>query len=122
VKRIGILGGTFNPIHIGHLAIAEEAREQLGLDKIIFVPCYLPPHKGSQDVLEARHRYSMVRLATKSNSLFTISDFEIKKQGKSYSIDTLKHFHLIYPQGTKFFFSVGSDSLPYLHGVILRNY
>ena len=68
--KIGILGGTFNPIHIGHLILAEEVREKLGLDKIIFVPAYLPPHKDNSDIAPAQHRMNMVKLAIKGNKYF----------------------------------------------------
>jgi nicotinate-nucleotide adenylyltransferase len=115
VKKIGILGGTFNPIHFGHLAIAQEAQQQLGLDQVIFVPCYLPPHKDNQQLVAAKYRYVMTRLAIAGNPHFMISDFEIRKEGTSYSIDTLRYFHQVYPKGTKFFFIIGADSQQYLH-------
>ena len=109
MKRIGILGGTFNPIHIGHLAIAQTVCDRLDLDKVLFVPSYYPPHKGRQNVIATKHRTTMVRLAIKHNPQFGIEDFEIKRPGKSYSIDTLKYLHSIYPPKTKFFFIIGSD-------------
>ncbi|MBN1869957.1 MAG: nicotinate-nucleotide adenylyltransferase [Candidatus Omnitrophica bacterium] len=115
MKRIGILGGTFNPIHIGHLTIAEMAFEQLKLDKVIFVPSYLPPHKSERNVAPAKDRYHMVRLAVQGNPRFAVSDYEVKKKGKSYSIKTVKHFHACHPTGTKFFFIIGSDLLPTLY-------
>lgn len=111
--KIGILGGTFNPIHIGHLILAEEAREKLALDKIIFVPSYLPPHKDNSDVAPARHRYGMVRLAIRTNKYFSASDTEIKRKGRSYTIDTLKEFKKTYPKD-ELFFIIGSDLLNYL--------
>ena len=82
MNRVGILGGTFNPIHIGHLTIAQMVREQLKLDKILFVPSFLPPHKSGQNVVSAKDRYHMVRLAIRGNSHFEVSNFEIKKRGK----------------------------------------
>ena len=109
MKRIGILGGTFNPIHIGHLAIAQTVCDRLNLDKVLFVPSYYPPHKGHKNVIDTRHRTKMVELAIKHNPRFGIEDFEIKRPGKSYSIDTLKYLHRIYPPKTKFFFIIGSD-------------
>lgn len=115
MKRIGILGGTFNPIHIGHLTIAQIVRERLKLDKVIFVPSCLPPHKSGKNVIGAKDRYHMVRLAVKGNPAFGVSDFEMKRGGKSYSIDTIGYFRGRYPRGTKFFFIVGSDLLPTLH-------
>ncbi len=111
--RIGILGGTFNPIHIGHLILAEEAREKLKLEKVIFVPTYFPPHKGNGDITGARERYKMVKLAIKGNRHFKVSDIEIKRQGLSYTIDTLKAFKQRYPKD-ELYFITGSDLLKYL--------
>jgi nicotinate-nucleotide adenylyltransferase len=113
--KIGILGGTFNPIHLGHLILAEEAREKLGLDKIIFVPAYLPPHKESLDIAPAGMRLEMVRLATKGNRNFLVSDIEIKRDGRSYTIDTIKEFKRKYPKDD-LYFVIGSDLLNYLEG------
>jgi len=90
--KIGILGGTFNPVHIGHLILAEEAREKLGLDKVIFVPSFLPPHKDNSDIAKAADRLSMIKLAIKTNKYFLVSDTEIKRNGRSYTIDTIKEF------------------------------
>jgi len=115
MKRIGILGGTFNPIHIGHLTIAQMVREQMKLDKVLFIPSNLPPHKSGKFVVSAKDRYHMVRLAIHGNPYFEISDFEIEKEGKSYSIDTVSYFHDLFGRGTKFFFIIGSDLLPTLH-------
>ena len=114
MKRIGILGGTFNPIHIGHLTIAEMVYERLRLDKVIFVPSNLPPHKSGKNVASAKDRYHMVRLGVRGNPRFEVSDYEIKKRGKSYSIETVSHFRDRYPAGTKLFFIIGSDLLPTL--------
>ncbi len=111
--KIGILGGTFNPIHIGHLILAEEAREKLGLDRIIFVPAYLPPHKDNADIAEVRHRYQMLNLAIKKNNYFSVSDIEIKRDGRSYTIDTIKEFKRAYPDDDLYFI-IGSDLLKYL--------
>lgn len=115
MKRVGILGGTFNPIHIGHLTIAQMVREQLRLDKVLFVPSNLPPHKSGKNVVSAKDRYHMVHLAIRGNSYFEASDFEIQKEGKSYSVETAKYFRDQYPRGTKFFFIIGSDLLSTLH-------
>jgi len=115
MNRVGILGGTFNPIHIGHLTIAQMVREQLKLDKILFIPSNLPPHKSGKNVVSAKDRYHMVRLAIRGNPHFEVSNFEIKKEGKSYSIETASYFRNQYPRGTKFFFIIGSDLLPTLH-------
>ncbi len=111
--RIGILGGTFNPIHIGHLILAEETREKIGLEKIIFMPAYLPPHKVSSDIAAAQDRLKMVRLATAGNAFFSVSDIEIKRDGRSYTIDTVKELKLLYPKD-ELYFIIGSDLLAYL--------
>ncbi|MFI5206325.1 MAG: nicotinate-nucleotide adenylyltransferase [Candidatus Paceibacterales bacterium] len=114
MKRIGVIGGTFNPVHIGHLAIAQTAQEAMKLQKVIFVPSNWPPHKMDSNIAPAKDRYNMVRLAIKGNPLFEISDFEIKKEGKSYTIDTLWHFRRIFPGDTELFFIIGGDTLPQL--------
>jgi nicotinate-nucleotide adenylyltransferase len=111
--KIGILGGTFNPIHIGHLILAEEAREKLSLDEIIFVPAYLPPHKDSADIAPAKQRLEMVKVAIRTNRKFSVSDIEIKRDGRSYTIDTLRAFKEIYPRD-ELYFIIGSDLLKYL--------
>ncbi|MFQ5861855.1 MAG: nicotinate-nucleotide adenylyltransferase [Candidatus Brocadiales bacterium] len=87
--RIGILGGTFNPIHIGHLVIAEEVYYRHGLSKVLFIPTGQPPHKSTDDLAEARHRYEMVNLAIRGNDHFEASDVEIARGGKSYTVDTI---------------------------------
>jgi nicotinate-nucleotide adenylyltransferase len=111
--KIGILGGTFNPIHIGHLILAEEVREKLGLSKIVFVPTNLPPHKDNRDVVDSKHRYKMIKFAIAGNKDFTVSDVEIKRGGKSYSIDTIHEFKNKY-RASKLYFITGSDLLKYL--------
>jgi nicotinate-nucleotide adenylyltransferase len=111
VKRIGILGGTFNPVHIGHLAIAETACDKLKLDKVLFIPSYYPPHKSRAHVIAAKYRYSMVKLAIKGNPRFEAVDFEVKRPGRSYSINTLEYLRRLYPPRTKFFFIIGSDMI-----------
>ncbi len=108
-SRIGILGGTFDPIHIGHLAMAQVVSEKMRLDRIFFVPSYLPPHKRVVGLTPAIHRYEMVRLAIQGNPEFAASSFEIRKPGKSYTIDTLLHFANRFP-GARPFFIVGQDA------------
>ena len=115
MKRIGILGGTFNPIHMGHLAIAQVSRERLSLDKVYFVPTNIPPYKSSRSVISSLHRYNMVNLAIKGNPFFGVSDFEIKREGKSYSIDTVEHFKKVFSKNAKLFFIVGEDAFMTLH-------
>lgn len=115
MTRIGVLGGTFNPIHIGHLAIAQMAKEKIRLDKVIFVPSNWPPHKRAKGIASAEDRYKMVQLAITGNPYFSISDFEIKKKGKSYTIDTLRYFRGKFSKDTKLFFIIGGDLLPQLN-------
>lgn len=111
--KIGILGGTFNPIHAGHLILAEEAREKLALDKIIFVPTFMPPHKDANDIAPAADRLAMVKLATKDNKYFLVSDTEIRRNGRSYTIDTISELKRKYPDD-ELYFIIGSDLLTYL--------
>lgn len=109
-KRIGILGGTFNPIHSGHLAMAQAALDSLNLDRVYFVPSFLPPHKDVKDLASAEDRYEMVKRAVEINSKFEASDFEIKKGGRSYSIDTVKFFRSKLSTNDKLYFIIGQDS------------
>jgi nicotinate-nucleotide adenylyltransferase len=108
--RIGIMGGTFNPIHHGHLVAAEVAREEFRLDKVIFVPTYLPPHKSVDEIIPARDRYEMVKIAVSKNPYFEPSDIEVKRGGKSYTHDTLEEFRDIY-RGEELYFITGADAL-----------
>lgn len=111
--KIGILGGTFNPIHIGHLILAEEVREKLNLDKVIFVPACLPPHKDNADIASSIYRYQMIKQTIKGNRYFSVSDMEIKRQDRSYTIDTVKEFKKTYSKD-ELYFITGSDLLKYL--------
>ena len=108
-QKLGILGGTFNPIHFGHLAAAEEVRVRLRLDRILFIPSFLPPHKLDEDVPSAIHRMEMVRLASQENAAFEISDIEIRRGGRSYTIDTIEDLHRANPDA-ELFFLTGLDS------------
>lgn len=107
--RIGIFGGTFNPIHYGHLRAAEEVNEIFALDKVIFIPSGRPPFK-KPDLIPARHRYEMTGITIKGNPSFCISDIEVKKRGVSYSVDTLRGLRDKY-EGAEFFFILGIDTL-----------
>ncbi|MCM8765505.1 MAG: nicotinate-nucleotide adenylyltransferase [Candidatus Omnitrophica bacterium] len=109
--KIGILGGTFNPVHYGHLILAEEAYRILLLDKVIFIPCCLPPHKRVKDLILPRHRLEMVREAIRGNRHFAVSDIEIKAGGVSYTFETLEKFRKMFPRSTEIFLIVGSDAL-----------
>jgi len=109
--RIGILGGTFNPIHIGHLILAEEALSKLKLDKVVFVPTYIPPHKSIEGSVKPHDRLKMVELAIADNPSFEISDFEISSKKTSYSINTLKEFRSKHGADVQLYFITGSDLL-----------
>ena len=107
--KIGILGGTFNPVHNAHLRIAEESRDLFGLDRVIFIPAATPPHKPLVGELSFASRLEMVRLAVADNRSFAVSDMEGVRGGRSYSIDTLRELRLEYP-GDELYFIVGADS------------
>lgn len=108
--KIGIFGGTFDPVHRGHLQLAQSARTQFSLDKIIFVPAYKPPHKQELPSLtSAQDRYEMVRLAIEGEPFFELSDCELKRKGVSYTFDTVCEFESKYPNGT-FFLILGKDA------------
>ncbi|EES50393.1 UNVERIFIED_ORG: nicotinate-nicotinamide nucleotide adenylyltransferase [Clostridium botulinum] len=108
MKRYGIIGGTFDPIHYGHLYIAYEAKKQLRLDKIIFMPAGNPPHKEGKKITSAKLRYEMVKSSIKDFSGFSISKYEIEKKGFSYTYETLEHFK---NNDVELFFITGADCL-----------
>jgi nicotinate-nucleotide adenylyltransferase len=110
--RIGILGGTFDPIHYGHLVIAEECRHRLRLDQVLFVPASQPPHKRGRTISPAVHRLAMVELAIAGNPAFSLSRIELERTGPSYSVDTLAQLREEHGEGAGLFFIVGLDALP----------
>lgn len=112
MKRVGILGGTFDPPHIGHLIIAEEARLALNLDEIWFIPTAVPPHKTGT-MTSSQHRLKMLQLAIKDNPAFMVNDLEIKREGKSYTYDTMVILKKENPH-TDFYFIIGGDMVNYL--------
>jgi nicotinate-nucleotide adenylyltransferase len=107
--RIGLFGGSFNPIHLGHLRAAEEDREAVGLDLIYFVPAASPPHKPSIGLAPAEHRLQMVRLATKGNRYFMVSDAEVRRSGSSFTIDTVRYFRATMRAQPELFLIMGGD-------------
>lgn len=109
-ERIGIFGGTFNPPHMGHLLIAERAREAAHLERILFIPAFLPPHKVGREIVSPVHRLEMTKLAAKGNRCFEVSDMEIRKTGISYTVDTVRMLRTQMPRG-ELFLILGSDSL-----------
>lgn len=110
-RRIGVLGGTFDPIQIGHLAAAEEARTQLGLDKVVFVPAGLPPHKMDVHVSPAEHRLAMVELAIAGNPHFEVSQVDLDRFGPCYTVDTIALLREEWGPDVEIYFIMGSDSL-----------
>lgn len=113
--RYGILGGTFDPIHLGHLRSAEEVREWFELDQVLFIPAARPPHKEAANIIDPTHRLRMTQLATADNDHFDISTSEIERPGPSYSIDTLRK--LIEERGLKAepYFIMGADAFLEIH-------
>ena len=109
--KIGIMGGTFDPIHYGHLVTAEAAREKFCLDKVIFVPSGNPPHKKNKEISPGIDRVNMTVLATANNPFFEVSDIELKRDGYTYTVDTLKEFIKIYGENTRFYFITGADAV-----------
>jgi nicotinate-nucleotide adenylyltransferase len=88
MKRIGIMGGTFNPVHKGHLALAKAAMDEFVLDEVVFIPTGTPPHKDLSEIIHKEHRYNMVKLAIKGMPRFTLSRIELDRKGFSYAVDT----------------------------------
>ncbi len=105
--RLGVMGGTFNPIHYGHLVAANEVREAFALDTVIFVPASIPPHKDQTDIIDARHRLMMTMLATVSHPHFAVSSMEIDRPGASYSVDTIAQLKQMYPEPLTIYFILG---------------
>lgn len=111
MKRIGIMGGTFNPIHKGHLALARAAMDEFVLDKIIFIPAGMPPHKKPGEIIDKEHRYKMVKMAIKGSSKFLISRIELDRKGISYAVDTFNELKKKYGGKAKLFYVMGLDSI-----------
>lgn len=109
-KRIGILGGTFNPVHLGHLFMAEHARIEMNLDMILFIPTGVPYMKNNKEILPSDIRMQMLELSITSNPYFATSDIEIKRKGNTYTYETLEELHKNYPNA-ELFFIVGADCL-----------
>lgn len=114
-RRIGILGGTFDPPHLGHLLIAETARVALDLETVMFLPAGEPWLKSGQRITPAAHRLRMVQLAVSDNPDFCISDCEIRRTGATYTVDTLRELRRSVPADAELYFIVGSDVLDQFH-------
>ena len=108
--KTGILGGSFNPVHHGHLVLARDALEQAGLDRVCFMPCHRPPHKDREDLADDRHRLAMLQAAVKGCPAFEVSDLELQRRGISYTIDTVKSLQAAHPED-ELSFIIGADSL-----------
>ena len=108
--KIGVLGGTFDPIHFGHLRIAEEVCEELELDKVLLIPVSLPPHKDNKKLTPFRERLEMTRMSAKSSPRLEVLDLEGRREGLSYSIVTIREIHEIYGPGLELFFIIGMDA------------
>jgi nicotinate-nucleotide adenylyltransferase len=109
-KRIAIYGGTFDPVHAGHLEIARRVSQLFGIDEFLFVPARVAPHKLQREVSPALHRYAMLALATRSDPRLSISTFELDAPGRQYTVDTLDHFRSQFGSSVDLFFVMGADS------------
>ncbi len=115
-KGILLFGGTFDPIHNGHLIISRSAAEQLGVQKIILIPSAVPPHKQDKKCTDAKIRLEMVHRAVDGDELFEVSDCELHRQGPSYTLDTVRYFHKKYGPELPLYWLIGADSIPELPG------
>ena len=111
---IGLFGGTFDPVHLGHLLLAGDLVEGQGIDRLYFVPNQVSPFKQAGPLTSAHHRVAMLELAVAGDPRFAVSDFEVRRPPPSYTIDTLRHFRAAHP-GARLFFFLGADNLEGLH-------
>lgn len=110
MAKTGIFGGTFNPIHKGHMHLADTVSDKLSLDRLIFMPSNIPPHKSSENLCDNRSRFEMCKLAAESDRRYEVSDFEITREGKSYSVYTVEYMKKVYPDD-ELYMLLGSDML-----------
>ena len=111
MKRIGVMGGTFNPIHKGHIAIARQAMKKFKLKEVVFVPSGLPPHKGSEELAPKEDRFNMVLIAIKDISNFSASRVELDRPGYSYAVDTFNELKKEFGKNVKLYYIMGLDSI-----------
>lgn len=111
--KTGLFGGSFNPVHVGHLVMAQDAAEVFGLDRVVFVPCAHPPHKPAQAMESGAHRAAMIEAAAEGNPVFAVSRIELDRPGVSYTVDTLRQFRDENPED-EIYFVIGADTLPEL--------
>ncbi len=114
-KNIGILGGTFNPVHYGHLRAAIDVYDMLSLDELIFIPALTPPHKEESSIISFHHRFNMLKLATASVPYFEVSDMEAQRGGKSFSVETITEIKKQIHGSADLFFIIGMDGLLEIH-------
>ena len=113
-RRVGIIGGSFDPVHTGHLIIAQDALERLELGEVVFIPAAIPPHKQHLQQVDAAHRVNMLKLAVETDLRFSVSDIEVRRGGVSYTIDTIRELQADRPE-CEYVLIVGSDTLVDLH-------
>lgn len=113
MNKVGIIGGTFDPPHIGHLLIANDVRQKLSLDEIWFMPNHIPPHKQNKSITPTPIRVKMIEAAVASNSSFRVETIELQREGPSYTYDTMMLLAKEYPN-TRFYFIIGADMVEYL--------
>jgi nicotinate-nucleotide adenylyltransferase len=111
MKKIGLMGGTFDPIHYGHLVLAEQVRTRFDLDMVYFIPVGTPPHKEEENITNSGHRYFMTLLATITNPYFEMSKIEIENHGTSYTVDTIKKFKEAVDGDAQLYFITGADAI-----------
>jgi nicotinate-nucleotide adenylyltransferase len=109
-RRIGLLGGTFDPIHLAHLRSAQEVREAFRLSEVVFILAAMPPHKVDRPIIATADRWEMVKLAIAGNPAFALSDVEIRRDGRSYSIETISHYRRTLAPDEELFFILGADA------------
>jgi len=110
-RRVGLYGGSFNPIHVGHLIVARSVAERLDLERVILLPTSRPPHKRAGDLIAAEHRAAMVRLAIQGEAVFDYSDHDLTAAGPTYTVETVAHFGRELGEGTELHWIIGCDSL-----------
>lgn len=108
--QIGLFGGTYNPVHLGHIKVAREIKEGFNLDRIYIIPSALPPHKEPGNMANAVDRLEMTRLAFSGEAGFSVSDVELKRSGPSYTIDTIRYFKSLLPEQTRLYWILGLDA------------
>jgi len=111
LAKIGLFGGSFNPVHVAHLVLAEEATEALGLERVLFIPARVPPHKRGSELASARDRVRMARVAVAGNPRFSVSEVELRRGGCSYTIDTVRGMRRRFGRKAELYFLVGSDTV-----------